>query len=306
MDAHREVAWGTDPSHFEPAAVRGAMRRLERWFGPGNYFGVKVSGVENIPAAPSLLVSNHSGGLTILDGWGLAYVWHRHFACERPLHVMAHEMVFSLDRTGKTFAQLGALRADPGRGQQALAGWGRDLLVMPGGDVDVFRPYKDRYKVCFAGRTGYARLAIKSGVPIVPVANAGAHETFMVLSDGARLAARLRLPQIARARTFPIHLSFPWGLAVGPWLHIPPPVDLRYRVGPPIPPPLWEGPGDPPEAMVRALDAEVQAATQALLDDLRATAPSLRERLACLRRVGRLVPRRAWSRRQIPPENMKG
>ena len=43
---------------------------------------------------------------------------------------------------------------------------------MPGGDRDTWRPYSKRYDVCFAGRKGYARLAIKAGVPIVPIANA--------------------------------------------------------------------------------------------------------------------------------------
>jgi hypothetical protein len=104
----------------------------------------------------------------------------------------------------------------------------------------------------------------------VPVANAGAHETLVVLTDGRPVARALRLPELARAEIFPIHLSLPWGLAVGPWPHLPTPARLRYRIGPPILPPAGLAPGaDPPEELVQAVDAEVRAAVQRLLDELR-------------------------------------
>ena len=70
---------------------------------------------------------------------------------------------------------------------------------------------------------------------------------------------------------FPIHLSLPWGLAIGPWPHLPLPVTLRYRFGAPIEP-NWRGAGEPPEAKVRALDEKVRASMQTQLDSLRAEA----------------------------------
>lgn len=119
-------------------------------------------------------------------------------------------------------------------------------------------------------RTGYARIALEAGVPVVPVANAGAHETFVVLSDGRRLAEALRLPQLVRAHIWPVHLSFPWGLGFGPWPHLPPPTKLRYRFGPPIhPAEVGATPGQPvTEDMVAAFDAKVRAGVQAQLDVL--------------------------------------
>jgi len=163
------------------------------------------------------------------------------------------------------------LRAQPELGYRVLKEWRRDLLVMPGGDVDVWRPYSERYKVKFAGRTGYARLALKAGVPIVPLANAGAHETLRVLTDGAPLARWLRLPKLFRASIFPVSLTIPWGLTIGPWPHLPPPTRLRYKIGPAI---LPEGgfcePGEEPSReRVAAYDERVRAAMQDLLDQLR-------------------------------------
>src|SRR5690606_16269667 len=134
--------------------------------------------------------------------------------------------------------------------------WQQDLLVMPGGDLDTWRPFTKRYQVCFAGRTGYARLALRAGVPIAPVVNAGAHHTLIVLTDGRKLAEKLRLPELARASIWPVHLSMPWGLALGPWPHLPPPVKLRYRFAPAIrPEDVGAVPGrEPTDAQVEELD----------------------------------------------------
>jgi len=133
-------------------------------------------------------------------------------------------------------------------------------MVMPGGDVDTWRPYSKRYEVCFAGRTGYAKLALKAGVPSHPMANAGAHETLIVLTDGApESRGRCGLHEFARSDIFPVHLSLPWGIAVGPWPHIPLPSRLRYRIGAPVLPPDTVPAGqEPSEELVRAYDGLVQ------------------------------------------------
>ncbi len=285
--------WGTDPGDVDPLAVRALTRRLRPVFGPRGYLRVQVRGWENLPPAPALAVSNHSGGTWAMDAWGFNYAWSERFGGERPLHTLAHEVIFGLEGAGRRMARLGVLRAAPRRAQEVLQSWRRDVLVMPGGDRETWRPWRERYQVNFAGRRGYARLAIRAGVPVVPVAHAGAHDTLLVLTDGARVARLLRLPQLARAEVFPVHLSLPWGLAVGPVLHLPPPTALRYRIGAPIPPPVALRPGEePPEEAVEALDRAVQASIQAMLIELRGEVSpgrrAARERAAALlERLGR-------------------
>jgi 1-acyl-sn-glycerol-3-phosphate acyltransferase len=272
IEARTDGRLGLEPGDFDAEYVGGVIERMKLLFGEKHrYFRVSVQGWEHVPPAPVLVVSNHSGGTSIPDAWGLGFAWHTHFAMRRPLHVLAHELVFSVRSIGRVFARAGVLRAQPDLGLRVLREWRRDLLVMPGGDVDVWRPYTERYKVKFAGRTGYARLALKAGVPIVPVANAGAHETLRVITDGAPLARLLRFPKLFRASIFPVSLSIPWGLTIGPWPHLPPPARLRYRIGPPV---LPEGgfcaPGEEPSAeRVAAYDARVRRAMQKLLDRLR-------------------------------------
>jgi len=274
------VSWGDDVTEFDPSAVRRTLRQLSSFFGPRRYFRVHAAGWHNLPESPAMLVSNHSGGTLFLDSWGLLFAWYKHFGTDRPLHPAAHEIILGSPLLGPFMARRGVVRADKRLAHQVLEEWHEDLLVMPGGDLDVWRPYKQRYQVQFANRRGYARIALKAGVPIVPVANAGAHETFVVLTDGRRLANLLRLPEIARAHIWPVHLSLPWGLAIGPWPHFPPPARLRYRLGPAIyPSEVGVGPGEEPdEEQVAAFDALVRAGVQRELDQLRDEAPAVRPR----------------------------
>jgi len=217
-----------------------------------------------------MVVSNHSGGTTIPDVWGFLIAWYRHFGTHRPIHPMAHEMILSTRPTGEYFEKRGVLQANKVVAQLALASHRHDLMVMPGGDLDTWRPFKKRYEVRFGERMGYVRTALKAGVPIVPVANAGAHETLFVLTDGQVIARALGFKEAFRAHIFPIHFSLPWGLAVGPWPHIPTPARLRYRIGEPIAPSVLLAPGEEPsEEMVRELDARVRRAVQDLLNELK-------------------------------------
>jgi 1-acyl-sn-glycerol-3-phosphate acyltransferase len=262
--------FGGSPADFDPDAVRQTLARVGRLFGPSSYFPLELEGLQHLPPPPVLLVSNHSGGTTIPDVWGLIVGWYRHFGVERPIHPMAHELILSIGPTRRYFGARGVVDANREMAMRVLSEWHRDLLVMPGGDIDTWRPHRERFKVRFGGRKGYARLALDAGVPIVPVANAGAHDTLYVLTDGRGVAERLRLKHLFRSSIFPVHVSLPWGLAIGPWPHIPVPVKLRYRIGPAIDPSRFRGLGDQ-RSQIEALDHEVREAIQQQLDVLAET-----------------------------------
>jgi 1-acyl-sn-glycerol-3-phosphate acyltransferase len=284
--------WGNNPDDFDPAAVERAVRLARRLIGPGRYFDLDASGFEHVPEGPVLLVGNHGGGTTALDGWGLFCAWYDHFGPRRPLYGLGHEALFATRATGAWFARSGVLRATPDAARRILAERRAALVVMPGGDADVWRPASERFRVAFDGRKGYARTAILHGAPIVPVAHAGAHHTLVVLSSGRTLARRMGVRRIARAEVFPVHLSLPWGLALGPWPHLPPPTLLQYRFGEPITPPPC-GPAGPRPEDIDALDAAVRASLQAMLDELAHTRPGW---IAHLQRTWQPRVRRALRR----------
>lgn len=282
---------GSDPTAFDPAFVEQQLGWVGRLFGPGRYFDVHVQGWERLPEGPVLLVSNHSGGTTVLDCWGMMWAWYNHHGVERPLYGLAHDAVFATRPTGRYFSRCGVLRAGPDVATRVLRDLGRSLMVMPGGDQDVWRPASERFQVRFAGRKGYARTALSLGVPIVPVAHVGAHHTLHVLTDGRQLARRLGLHRIARAEVFPVHLSLPWGVGIGPWPHLPPPTRLDYRLGPAIFP--TTAAEVPTQAEIDALDEQVRSSIQGMLDDMKHDRPSLSTRAgrALQRGVGALLQR---------------
>lgn len=257
----------TSPSDYDAASVSKTYQQVGRLFGAGRYFRLNAD-MTALPQSPVMIVMNHSGGTTIPDVWGFAVAWYRHFGFDRPLHLAAHDFILATAATRTFFGRRGVVRGSRELAIEVLRDWRRDLMVMPGGDIDTWRPYRERYSVRFNGRTGYARIALRCGVPIVPVAHAGAHETLMVLADGRRLARAVGLRRLTRANIWPVHLSLPWGLAVGPWPHIPLPATLRYRIGAPIL--LSDRPiEDPPDALVNELDGRVRAAIQNDLDALK-------------------------------------
>jgi 1-acyl-sn-glycerol-3-phosphate acyltransferase len=258
--------WGLDPAHFDPPSVQRAATWLDRFFGETGRYPVFATGLEQLPPPPLMFVSNHSGGSSVLDCLGLAYAWYRKFEA-RPLHFLAHEILLATRLTGPFFDRVGVLRTSRRLARDVLSQWKRDVVVMPGGDRDTWRPYRDRYRVQFAGHTGYARIALQTGVPVLPIAHAGPHETLLVLTDGLRIARRLKLHDLFRIDVFPIHLSLPWVVGIGPLPHLPLPTPLRYRFGKPVPLPREHELGsEPSQELVYEYDRRVRSAMQGLLD----------------------------------------
>ncbi len=280
LHGDRDIPWGADPGLFVPEAVDQIMSSMAWMYGPSGYFDLKVRGWDNLPETPGLMVMNHSGGTSIPDVWGFAYAWYAAQGTGRPMRPLAHDMVFSTALTGRPLERMGVLRASRGNALSALVDQRQDVLVLPGGDRETWRPWTERYTVDFGGRQGYIRTALEAGVPLVPIAHAGAHDTFVVLGRGERIARLLHLKELARAEVFPVHLSLPWGIGVGPTPHWPLPGPLRYEVCEPVQLPDGWVPGTrPDDSLVDELDAEVQRRVQAGLDRLRETRSPRRARV---------------------------
>jgi 1-acyl-sn-glycerol-3-phosphate acyltransferase len=282
LQSHSSEQYGTDPDQLDTDFVARCVENMKWLYGPKRYFRLTVTGWENLPDSPCILVSNHSGGTSIPDVWGLSYAWFSRFGPDRICHPLAHEMVFSNALTGRPLSKLGVLRASPTRALDVLTKWKRDVLVFPGGDADTWRKWTDRYQVNFANRKGYARLSLQTGLPIVPIAHAGAHDSLVVLTDGRRFARSIQLHKIARADVFPIHLSFPWGLGIGPLPHLPAPVHLRYSIGAPIFPPEQIPNLSRNDPRIEPLNTATLGAIQDMLDTLKEQRPRTRHRIKAL------------------------
>lgn len=250
----------------DPRAIEAAIEL----FGPGldAWFPTDVEGFDHLPDGPSLLVGNHNGGMMVPDMFALMLAGWRRFGVELPSYGLTHDLSANAPGFGRLLGLVGAMPARHENGAAALAR-GCRVLVYPGGDIDTFKPFTERHVVKFGGRTGFARLAIRSGVPIVPVVSLGAHETFIVLSDGRELARRLRLKELFRLEVLPIFLALPFGLGIGPAeMHLPLPSRLLIRVLPPVEHRLPAEAADDRDA-VRAYAEEVRGRMQDALDEMK-------------------------------------
>jgi 1-acyl-sn-glycerol-3-phosphate acyltransferase len=232
-----------------------------------HYFRLEIDGWHRIPDDPSLLIGIHSGGSMTMDAWTLVHAWYRHFAGRRILHGTAHDVLMAAPLLGDYFKAVGVIPASRERVTTALAG-GHDVVVWPGGEQDAMRNWRHRDKAVLAGRKGFVRQAIRSGVPIVPVATVGGHDTVFVLSEGRFIARWTGLGKRLRGATAPIIAGFPFPLAVEILpMHLPLPAKIRTEFLEPIRVDTDPARADDTE-YVDAIYDEVEAAIQAGMDRL--------------------------------------
>lgn len=214
-----------------PAAIRRAVK-LTR--GLLNYFKPVVKGLEHIPDGPALFVGNHSGGTLIPDSFILGQALYDAVGVEEMPYGLGHQIAISIPLLHHLVVPLGAVRASH-ENAHALFEKGHKVLVYPGGDIDSMRAFKDRDRVVFGPRRGYLRLALRENVPIIPVVAIGGQSTFLILDDGAWLARLLKVDRWFRMKVWPITLSLPWGLLIGPTPpHLPLPSKILVEVLQPI------------------------------------------------------------------------
>jgi 1-acyl-sn-glycerol-3-phosphate acyltransferase len=202
------------------------------------YFRTEVTGWENLPNTPSLLIGVHAGATLTLDTWTLQTRWWERFGTERRMHIAAHDVLLALPGLGDYFRSVGCIPANRRAVTSTLAA-GDDVAIYPGGEQDAMRNWRRRDEVVLAGRKGFIRQALRSQVPIVPVATSGGSDTVFVLSEGRWLADGLDkifgLKDTLRGVTVPIISGFPFPLAVELLpAHLPLPAKIRTRLLEPI------------------------------------------------------------------------
>lgn len=206
--------------------LRGLIRTvtpvLRRWF------RAEARGVERLPAGQTIVVGHHDGGVMPWNGLVLGCAWYERFGLERPLYVLAHDILHSISkRAGRFLSECGVIRADR-RAMDTALGAGVSVMVFPGAARETFRPYWRRRDIDLGGRTGFVAQAIRWGVPITPVVSAGSHETVIVLASGSNLARRIGLPRLIRsADVLPLQAGLPWGIWALPFL---PPLPLPAKI----------------------------------------------------------------------------
>ena len=211
------------------------MERQKYFWNPliDYWFRMEMEGWERLPKPPALFIGIHSGAPFVWDAWTVGVQWWRHFGDERKLHGTAHDALMAAPGIGSYFRKMGVLPAAPDSISAALAA-GHDVALWPGGEVDSLRPWTQRDEAILAGRKGFIRMAIKAGVPIVPISTVGGPDSMPVLTSGRRLASVLQLDKVARLKRFPIAISAPWGVAPALLPELPLPTKIRTAFQEPV------------------------------------------------------------------------
>jgi 1-acyl-sn-glycerol-3-phosphate acyltransferase len=171
--------------------MRSIARRV---FAPvyKHWFRAEWEGLEKIPkTGGALLVANHAGALppdapTIMHGIEVEL--------GRPVYGMADYVFRRVPWVGTMWARVGGLPAHPDNALRLLKDQGQLAVVFPEGTKGPSKTYADRYRLRRFGRGGFVEIAMRAGVPVIPIAVVGAEESMPVI---------FRLPTLARALGVP-------------------------------------------------------------------------------------------------------
>jgi 1-acyl-sn-glycerol-3-phosphate acyltransferase len=168
-----------------------------------NYFRVKTLGIARIPATgPALLVANHSGSIP-LDAVMTQYAMATEHPQQRTIRNVAANLAIRMPFIGPLARKTGNVVACDEDALELLKR-GELVGVFPEGFKGVGKGWSERYKLQRFGRGGFVELALKTRVPIIPVAIVGAEEAYPMIANAKGLAKVLGLPYFPITPTFPL------------------------------------------------------------------------------------------------------
>jgi 1-acyl-sn-glycerol-3-phosphate acyltransferase len=169
------------------------------------WFRVEWEGIENIPAdGGALLVANHAGAIPS-DAPAIMHGIETELG--RPVYGLGEYVFKSLPVVGTWWSRVGGVTANPHNAYRLLREQHQLVLVFPEGTKGPSKTYGERYRLRRFGRGGFVEIAMRAGVPVVPIAVVGAEESMPILFNIGPLAKAMKLPY------FPITANM---LALGP------------------------------------------------------------------------------------------
>lgn len=188
-----------------------------------HYFRAEWDGLEHVPTeGGALLVANHAGAVpsdapVIMHGIETEL--------ERPVYGLADNIFRKMPVVGTMWSRVGGLPAHPDNAYRLLHDQKQLVLVFPEGVKGTSKTIGNRYKLARFGRGGFVEIAMRAGVPIIPIAVMGNEEANPIL---------WRLPG-AKALGVPYLPVTPQNLVLGPLgTMVPLPAKFKLRVLPPV------------------------------------------------------------------------
>ena len=169
------------------------------------WFRAEWEGLEKIPTTGgALLVANHAAAIPS-DAPAIMHGIETELG--RAVYGMADHWFRGMAGVGTMWSRVGGVSADPENAYRLLREQKQLALVFPEGSKGPGKTYAERYQLRRFGRGGFVEIAMRSGVPIVPIAVVGAEESMPIIVKNGTLAKLLGLPY------FPVTANM---LAFGP------------------------------------------------------------------------------------------
>jgi 1-acyl-sn-glycerol-3-phosphate acyltransferase len=189
-----------------------------------SWFRAEWEGLEKIPTTGgALLVSNHAGAIpsdapVIMHGIETEL--------SRPVYGLADHMFKAIPVVGTMWSRVGGVAAHPENAYRLLRHQDQLVLVFPEGTKGTGKVYSERYKLRRFGRGGFVEIAMRAGVPVIPIAVVGSEEAMPILAKVPSLAKLIGVPYV------PITANM---LLMGPLgTLVPFPAKMRLRVLDPV------------------------------------------------------------------------
>lgn len=202
--------------------MRDIARRV---YGPmyRSWHRVEWEGLDKIPTTGgALLVSNHAGAIPA-DAPAIMHGIEEELG--RPVYGLADEMFKRMPVVGTLWSRVGGVLAHPDNAYRLLREQEQLALVFPEGTKGTGKTYGERYQLRRFGRGGFVQIAMRAGVPVVPMAVVGSEESMPILFKNNQLAKLLGVPYV------PITANM---LALGPLGLLPFPAKIKIRVLDPV------------------------------------------------------------------------
>jgi 1-acyl-sn-glycerol-3-phosphate acyltransferase len=113
---------------------------------------------------------------------------------ERPVYGLGDHFFKAVPVIGTAWSRVGGVAAEPTNTYRLLREQQQLVLVFPEGDKGPGKLYRDRYKLRRFGRGGFVEIAMRAGVPIIPIAVVGAEESMPILTKLPAVSRPLGLP----------------------------------------------------------------------------------------------------------------
>jgi 1-acyl-sn-glycerol-3-phosphate acyltransferase len=198
-----------------------------RHYDPINRYWLRAEweGIEHIPLdGGALLVANHGGAIPS-DAPVIMHGIETELA--RAVYGLAENLFRRVPVVGTLWSRAGGVPAHPDNAYRLLHDEQQLVLVFPEGTKATGKLVGERYQLRRFGRGGFVEIAMRAGVPVIPIAVVGNEEAMPILWKSDRLAKLLGIPYA------PITANqFVFGPVLG--YVAPLPAKIKVRVLPPV------------------------------------------------------------------------